>query len=125
MLEARFFGQFDLCLDGKPVEIRSRPAQSLLAFLLLHGGIAYRREKLAGMFWLDYPEAEDPGILAALEAIESGTAPSAGAPLVEASAGASPTVPSAVASPEAAASPSPGAAASPSPAPSPAASPAG
>ncbi|MEX0787483.1 MAG: AAA family ATPase [Anaerolineales bacterium] len=56
MLEIRVLGQCQIRLDGKPVEIPSRPSQSLLAYLALHSGIAQRREKLAGMFW---PEASD------------------------------------------------------------------
>ncbi|MGH2606711.1 MAG: AAA family ATPase, partial [Anaerolineales bacterium] len=38
------------------MEIASRPAQSLLAYLAMHPGVAHRREKLAGIFW---PEASD------------------------------------------------------------------
>ena len=56
MLEFRLFGQFEVKLDGEPVEIRSRPAQSLLAYLLLNPGTAHRREKLAGLIWPDATE---------------------------------------------------------------------
>lgn len=56
MLEVRLLGQFDVRLDGQPVEIPSRPAQSLLAYLILSAGTAHRREKLAGLFW---PEATE------------------------------------------------------------------
>jgi hypothetical protein len=43
ILEVRLLGQFDVRLDGNPVEIHSRPAQSLLAYLLLNAGAALRR----------------------------------------------------------------------------------
>ena len=56
MLDVRLLGRFESLLDGKLIEIPSRPAQSLLAFLVLNAGIKYRREKLAGMFW---PESEE------------------------------------------------------------------
>ena len=56
MLEIRLLGQFDVRLDGAPIEIPSRPAQTLLAYLALNAGVAQRREKLAGMLW---PEAND------------------------------------------------------------------
>src|SRR5438132_11781571 len=55
MLELRLLGSFEVCLDGTPVAIPSRPAQSLLACLALSAGTAHRREKLAGMLW---PEAD-------------------------------------------------------------------
>jgi len=57
VLEIRLFGQFDLRRDGAPIEIPSRPAQSLLAYLVLNTGIAHRREKLAGLLWPDSTEA--------------------------------------------------------------------
>ena len=50
MLQVRFLGQYDIRLDGQPVIIPSRPAQSLLAYLLLHPDNLHRREKLAGQF---------------------------------------------------------------------------
>src|SRR6185503_16824392 len=56
MLEIRLLGQFTVDAEGLPVEMLSRPAQSLLAYLALHAGTAQRREKLAGMFW---PEATE------------------------------------------------------------------
>ena len=58
MIEIRLLGQFDLCFDGNPVEIPSRPAQSLLAYLALTAGITHRRERLAGLFWPDIPEVD-------------------------------------------------------------------
>ncbi len=57
MLEIRLLGQFDVRRDGTPVDIPSRPAQSLLAYLALHPGTPQRREKLAGLFWPDAAEA--------------------------------------------------------------------
>jgi len=57
MLEVRLLGQFDVGLDGAPIEMPSRPAQSLLAYLLLHPSTAHRREKLAGLLWPEATEA--------------------------------------------------------------------
>jgi len=48
MLEVCLLGKFEVRLDGQPVEIPSRPAQSLLAYLILSAGTSHRREKLAG-----------------------------------------------------------------------------
>lgn len=56
MLDIRLLGQFAVYLDGAPIQINSRPAQSLLAYLLINAGKAFRREKLAGLFW---PEASE------------------------------------------------------------------
>jgi WD40 repeat protein/DNA-binding SARP family transcriptional activator len=56
MLEARLLGQFSIRLASAPVDIPSRPAQSLLAYLLLNAGVTHRREKLAGLLWPDSPE---------------------------------------------------------------------
>lgn len=58
MLQLRLLGQFQVQVEGKPVVIPSRAAQSLLAFLILNSGIAHRREKLAGMLW---PDMSDDG----------------------------------------------------------------
>ncbi len=63
MLEIRLLGQFDLRLDGRPVDIPSRPAQALVAYLLLRPGTAYRREKLAGLLWPDATEPNARGYL--------------------------------------------------------------
>ncbi len=51
MLEIRLLGQFSLRRGGKRLEIPSRPAQSLFAYLILNSGVQHRRERLAGMFW--------------------------------------------------------------------------
>jgi predicted ATPase/DNA-binding SARP family transcriptional activator len=55
-LKIYLLGQFKLEHDGQPLELPSRPAQSLFAFLVLYPNIAHRREKLAGMLW---PESEE------------------------------------------------------------------
>lgn len=49
-------GRFDVRVDGTVVEIPSRPAQSLFAYLLLNAGVSHRRERLAGVLW---PESSD------------------------------------------------------------------
>ncbi len=51
MLEVRFLGQFEIRRAGKPIDISSRPAQSLFAYLILSAGTPHRREKLAGLLW--------------------------------------------------------------------------
>ncbi|MGH2542122.1 MAG: BTAD domain-containing putative transcriptional regulator, partial [Ardenticatenaceae bacterium] len=58
MLEVRVLGQFTAQLNGNPVEIASRNAQSLLAYLLLTVGTSHRRERLAGLFWPDTPDTK-------------------------------------------------------------------
>ena len=57
MLEVRLLGQFVIILDGASIQINSRPAQSLLAYLLINAGKAFRREKLAGLLWPDTSDA--------------------------------------------------------------------
>jgi DNA-binding SARP family transcriptional activator len=57
MLEVRVLGQFDVRLNNNPVDIPSRPAQSLLAHLILTAGTPHRREQLAGLLWPDATEA--------------------------------------------------------------------
>jgi DNA-binding SARP family transcriptional activator len=57
MLEVHLLGQFQIQKDQEEVDIPSRPAQSLLAYLMLNVGIAHRREKLAGFFWPDASES--------------------------------------------------------------------
>ena len=56
MLEIRLLGQFNLRLNDYPIQLLSRPAQSLLAYLALKPGTAYRRERLAGLLWPDATE---------------------------------------------------------------------
>ncbi len=73
MLTIRLLGQFAVRLDDDPVEVLTRPAQSLFAYLVLTAGLAHRREKLAGMFWPDTAEVNAranqpaPGYLAPAE----------------------------------------------------------
>jgi WD40 repeat protein/DNA-binding SARP family transcriptional activator len=57
VLEIRLLGQFDLSLAGATLDLPSRPAQSLLAYLVLNAGVAHRREKLAGLLWPEATEA--------------------------------------------------------------------
>jgi DNA-binding SARP family transcriptional activator len=56
MLEVHLLGQFDVRRGQEAVEIPSRPAQSLLAYLILSAGTSHRREKLAGLLWPDANE---------------------------------------------------------------------
>ena len=57
MLEIRLFGKFEIRLDGQSIDIPSRPAQSLLAYLIINANKSYRREKLAGLLWPASDEA--------------------------------------------------------------------
>lgn len=56
MLEIRTLGQFQVRFDGHMLEIPTRPAQSLLAYLAFNAGMTFRRERLAGLFWPDSTE---------------------------------------------------------------------
>lgn len=56
MLEARLLGRFEVSVEGVPVQIPSRPAQSLFAYVLLNPGVPHRREKLAGLLWPESAE---------------------------------------------------------------------
>ncbi len=56
MLVVKLLGQFSVQLNDQPIEIPSRPAQTLFAYLALHPGTAFRREMLAGLVW---PEANE------------------------------------------------------------------
>jgi len=49
-------GQFKLQHLDVPIDLPSRPAQSLLAYLVLNADISHRREKLAGLTWPDSDE---------------------------------------------------------------------
>ena len=57
MLQVTMLGQFDVHLDGEPVEIRSQPLQLLLAYLLLNPEQTLPREKVAGVLWPDSAES--------------------------------------------------------------------
>ena len=56
MLHVKLLGQFSIAIDNEPVELPSRPAQALLAYLILNAGTDIRREKLAGLLWPDANE---------------------------------------------------------------------
>ena len=52
MLTAHMLGGFSLCDDkGRDVPLRSRKARALMGYLLVSGGAAERREKLASLLW--------------------------------------------------------------------------
>lgn len=55
-LEIRLLGQYEVRLDGKPVDIPSRPAKLLFAYLVLTAGTRHPRERLAGLLW---PESDE------------------------------------------------------------------
>jgi predicted ATPase/DNA-binding SARP family transcriptional activator len=57
MLDVRLLGTFEVKYKKKPINISSRPAQSLFAYLILNAGKSHRREKLAGLLWPDSLEA--------------------------------------------------------------------
>lgn len=57
MLHVKLLGQFSLSLDDQSIELQSRPAQALFAYLILNAGTAIRREKLAGLLWPDASDA--------------------------------------------------------------------
>lgn len=56
MLVIKLLGQFSVQLGDRPIDIPSRPAQTLLAYLVLNPGVPQRRERLAGLLW---PEATE------------------------------------------------------------------
>ena len=56
MLEIRLLGQFNLRQDGVLIEMPSRPATVLLAYLVLTRGTHHPRERLAGLLWPDSDE---------------------------------------------------------------------
>jgi non-specific serine/threonine protein kinase len=53
MLEVRLLGKFEIKHSKKIIDIPSRPAQSLFAYLILKTATGHRREKLAGILWPD------------------------------------------------------------------------
>ena len=63
MLTVRLLGGFDVQQNGARVDIPTRAAQALLAYLLLPAGEAHRRELLAGLLW---PESPEPNALRSL-----------------------------------------------------------
>ena len=56
MLKVCLLGSFEVKYKGRDIQILSRPAQSLFAYLVLNSEISHRREKLARMLWPDSPE---------------------------------------------------------------------
>ena len=63
LIKIYLLGQFKLEANGIPLELPSRPAQSLLAYLVLNAGASLRREKLASLLWCDSPEFKARGYL--------------------------------------------------------------
>jgi DNA-binding SARP family transcriptional activator len=51
MLEVRLLGKFEVNHRSRPINISSRPAQSLFAYLILSAGTVHRREKWAALLW--------------------------------------------------------------------------
>ena len=62
-LKIFLLGQFKLQADDQRIELPSRPAQSLLAYLALNAGVTHRREKLAALLWPDATENNARGYL--------------------------------------------------------------
>lgn len=56
-LTIQTMGQFEARWNNQRLDLRSRHAQSLMAYLALTAGAQHRREKLAGMFWPDVDDA--------------------------------------------------------------------
>lgn len=58
-LDIRLLGGLQVRVGGEPLEVlRSGRARSLLAFLVLHAGVAHSRQRLAFEFWPDSSEAQ-------------------------------------------------------------------
>ncbi len=57
MLEIHLLGQFNLLKNGVAIDIQSRPAKTLLAYLALTLGTHHPRERLAGLLWPDSSES--------------------------------------------------------------------
>jgi DNA-binding SARP family transcriptional activator len=62
-LNIYLLGQFKLLGDDQPIDLPSRPAQSLLAHLVLNAGVTQRREKLASLLWPEATESNARGYL--------------------------------------------------------------
>jgi WD40 repeat protein/basic membrane lipoprotein Med (substrate-binding protein (PBP1-ABC) superfamily)/DNA-binding SARP family transcriptional activator/energy-coupling factor transporter ATP-binding protein EcfA2 len=62
-LKIHLLGQFKLQANHLPLELPSRPAQSLLAYLALNAGVRHRREKLASLLWPEATETNARGYL--------------------------------------------------------------
>jgi len=57
MLHIALLGRYDVRLNDEPIELKLRPVQNLLAYLLLKRDKRHRREQLSGILWPDYTEA--------------------------------------------------------------------
>jgi DNA-binding SARP family transcriptional activator/predicted ATPase len=57
-LEIFLLGQFRLQCADLLIDLPSRSAQSLLAYLVLNAGVTHRREKLASLLWPEAKEAD-------------------------------------------------------------------
>lgn len=55
-LSFSLIGGFSLEYDGRPVDLRNRKAQALLAYLTLTPNVSATREQVAGLLWGDSPE---------------------------------------------------------------------
>jgi predicted ATPase/DNA-binding SARP family transcriptional activator len=55
-LKIHLLGQFKLSTGNLEIELPSRPAQTLFAYLVLNAGVTNRREKLATLIWPDATE---------------------------------------------------------------------
>ena len=62
-LEIFLLGQFKIIANYQPVDLPSRPAQSMLAYLVLNTGATLRREKLASLLWSEATENNSRGYL--------------------------------------------------------------
>jgi DNA-binding SARP family transcriptional activator/predicted ATPase len=56
-LKIYLLGQFKILAHSQLLEIPSRPAQSLFAYLTMHPGITQRRERLASLLWPETNES--------------------------------------------------------------------
>ena len=79
-LKIYLLGQFNLQANDRPLDLPSRPAQSLLAYLALNAGVTHRREKLAGLLWPEATETNARNYLRQAlwrirKSLESGTLP--------------------------------------------------
>jgi predicted ATPase/DNA-binding SARP family transcriptional activator len=57
MLVINMLGDFRVQIDHQPVEISSRPARTLLAYLVLNRAAVHTRERISGLFWPDVLES--------------------------------------------------------------------
>lgn len=55
-LSINLLGGFELHLDGEPVDLRSKKARALVAFLALQPDTQHSREQLAALLWGDMPD---------------------------------------------------------------------